>query len=178
MNRNVNVSLLFPPAPSAPPQEVQANTTSSTSIRVTWRPPPSGTLNGVLTKYEVLVQKLVRSTASPSTTHSSTARVVSSSSGAKNTVSSISASGTYTSPSTSVPPTEPTESPTEPGPPPKSLVGPVNAGLNLSIIVRNLEKFTFYEVRVRAVTIRPGPFSAPITVQTDEDGKSVVLMYK
>jgi hypothetical protein len=50
-------------------------------------------------------------------------------------------------------------------------VAPLDAGLNLSIILNNLEKFTVYEVRVRAVTLTPGPYSSPVTVQTDEDGK-------
>ncbi|XP_031573109.1 receptor-type tyrosine-protein phosphatase delta-like [Actinia tenebrosa] len=162
-------------APSAPPQDVQAYNTSSTSIRVTWRPPPSDTLNGVLTKYEVLVRKLVRSSASQSASQTSSPRVSSTyitaslSSGVRHTLSTISATGTNPSSSTIVPPTEPTEAPIEPTSPPESLVAPIDAGLNLSIIVSNLEKFTFYEVRVRAVTVRPGPYSAPVNVQTDED---------
>ena len=42
------------------------------------------------------------------------------------------------------------------------------------IIDSKLEKFTWYEARVQAETIGPGPFSNRIRFLTDEDGKSAV----
>eukprot|EP00062_Callorhinchus_milii_P003236 gi/632940327/ref/XP_007885258.1/ PREDICTED: receptor-type tyrosine-protein phosphatase F isoform X7 [Callorhinchus milii] len=42
--------------PSAPPQDVQGTTFSSTSVRVSWHPPPANSQNGVITKYSVIYQ--------------------------------------------------------------------------------------------------------------------------
>ncbi|EDO43855.1 predicted protein, partial [Nematostella vectensis] len=43
-------------APTAPPQNVTAMALSSTSIYVTWQPPPPGTLQGFLHHYEVFLE--------------------------------------------------------------------------------------------------------------------------
>uniref|UniRef100_A0A6I8NX60 Receptor-type tyrosine-protein phosphatase F n=1 Tax=Ornithorhynchus anatinus TaxID=9258 RepID=A0A6I8NX60_ORNAN len=42
--------------PSAPPQEVECVSTSSTTIRVSWVPPPAPSRNGVITQYSVAYQ--------------------------------------------------------------------------------------------------------------------------
>uniref|UniRef100_A0A3P9LBI7 protein-tyrosine-phosphatase n=1 Tax=Oryzias latipes TaxID=8090 RepID=A0A3P9LBI7_ORYLA len=42
--------------PSAPPQEIECSSTSSTSLLVSWRPPPLKSQNGDLTGYRVLYQ--------------------------------------------------------------------------------------------------------------------------
>ncbi|XP_032884718.1 receptor-type tyrosine-protein phosphatase F isoform X10 [Amblyraja radiata] len=42
--------------PSAPPQDVHGLAISSTSIRVSWRPPPANSRNGVITKYSIIYQ--------------------------------------------------------------------------------------------------------------------------
>lgn len=39
--------------PSAPPQEVQCSSPSSTSLLVSWRPPPAGSQNGPIVGYTV-----------------------------------------------------------------------------------------------------------------------------
>lgn len=39
--------------PSAPPQEVKCSSPSSTSILVSWRPPPVELQNGIITKYSI-----------------------------------------------------------------------------------------------------------------------------
>lgn len=44
------------PEPSAPPQEIKCSSTSSTSLLVSWRPPPLRSQNGDLTGYRVLYQ--------------------------------------------------------------------------------------------------------------------------
>ena len=52
----------------------------------------------------------------------------------------------------------------------------VNVGLVLNYTVHNLDKWTDYEIKVRAVTIAPGPFSDKVIVRTDEDGKNALFM--
>ncbi|KAJ6659452.1 hypothetical protein lerEdw1_018686 [Lerista edwardsae] len=42
--------------PSAPPQEVKCVSTSSTTIRVSWVPPPAQSRNGVITQYSIAYQ--------------------------------------------------------------------------------------------------------------------------
>ncbi|XP_067893007.1 protein tyrosine phosphatase receptor type Fa isoform X2 [Heterodontus francisci] len=42
--------------PSAPPQDVHGFSISSTSIRVSWHPPPANSRNGVITKYSIIYQ--------------------------------------------------------------------------------------------------------------------------
>lgn len=44
------------PAPSAPPQEVECVSTSSTTIRVSWVPPPAQSRNGLITQYSIAYQ--------------------------------------------------------------------------------------------------------------------------
>uniref|UniRef100_A0A671Z545 protein-tyrosine-phosphatase n=1 Tax=Sparus aurata TaxID=8175 RepID=A0A671Z545_SPAAU len=42
--------------PSAPPQDIKCSSTSSTTLLVSWRPPPVESQNGVLARYRVLYQ--------------------------------------------------------------------------------------------------------------------------
>lgn len=49
--------------------------------------------------------------------------------------------------------------------------GVIDAGLVLNYTIANLDKWTIYELKVRAVTIAPGPFSDKVIVRTNEDGK-------
>lgn len=44
------------PEPSAPPQDIKCSSTSSTSLLVSWRPPPLESQNGVLVGYRVHYQ--------------------------------------------------------------------------------------------------------------------------
>lgn len=44
---------LSPPAPSAPPQKVTCVSVGSTTVRVSWVPPPADSRNGVITQYSV-----------------------------------------------------------------------------------------------------------------------------
>ncbi|KAL8178832.1 UNVERIFIED_CONTAM: hypothetical protein K2H54_056955 [Gekko kuhli] len=44
--------------PSAPPQEVECVSTSSTTIRVSWVPPPAQSRNGVITQYSIAYQAM------------------------------------------------------------------------------------------------------------------------
>lgn len=41
------------PEPSGPPQEVKCHSPSSTSILVSWRPPPVELQNGIITQYSI-----------------------------------------------------------------------------------------------------------------------------
>ena len=46
---------------------------------------------------------------------------------------------------------------------------------NLSLIIVELKEFTHYNISVRAYTgVGPGPYSVPITNQTEEDGKFTI----
>lgn len=49
-------SFLSSPEPSAPPQDIKCSSTSSTSLLVSWRPPPLKSQNGVLVGYRVRYQ--------------------------------------------------------------------------------------------------------------------------
>lgn len=54
------IFLFFSPlAPSAPPQEVECTSLSSTAIRVSWVAPPLSSRNGVLTRYSLAYQAVV-----------------------------------------------------------------------------------------------------------------------
>lgn len=44
---------LSSPAPSAPPQKVTCVSTGSTTVRVSWVPPPADSRNGIITQYSV-----------------------------------------------------------------------------------------------------------------------------
>lgn len=52
-----SICLLSPhlssPAPSAPPQKVTCVSTGSTTVRVSWVPPPADSRNGIITQYSV-----------------------------------------------------------------------------------------------------------------------------
>ena len=169
-------------APSGAP-EIVAHAISSQEILVAWQPPPPGTLNGKLRKYEIHV----RETTSVQPTTLPTSKVVST----RNTVHGAGSSvimpstGSLLSSFTSVPstpkPTTPgdaflvTEEPEEQRRDQGGSPGVIDAGLVLNYTIGNLDKWTIYEVKVRAVTIAPGPFSDKVTVRTSEDGKIVFL---
>lgn len=44
---------LSSPAPSAPPQKVTCESTGSTTVRVSWVPPPADSRNGIITQYSL-----------------------------------------------------------------------------------------------------------------------------
>lgn len=48
----------FPTAPSAPPQEVHLVSLSSTSLKVSWVPPPAASRHGAIVRYTVSYQAL------------------------------------------------------------------------------------------------------------------------
>lgn len=48
----------FPTAPSAPPQEVHLLSLSSTSLKVSWVPPPAASRHGAIVRYTVSYQAL------------------------------------------------------------------------------------------------------------------------
>ena len=45
-----------PFAPTAPPQDVKVTATSSTTLRVSWKPPPLDARNGDIVKYRVIYE--------------------------------------------------------------------------------------------------------------------------
>lgn len=49
------------PEPSAPPQDIKCSSTSSTTLRVSWRPPPPESQNGALVGYRVHYQPVAPS---------------------------------------------------------------------------------------------------------------------
>ena len=53
----------------------------------------------------------------------------------------------------------------------------IDAALVLNYTIGNLDKWTIYELKVRAVTIAPGPFSDQVIVRTNEDGKLGFFLY-
>lgn len=72
-------------------------------------------------------------------------------------------------------PLEPTEESEEQRTAQGGSLAVIDAGLVLNYTVGNLDKWTIYEVKVRAVTVAPGPFSDKVIVRTNEDGKLVFL---
>ena len=52
-----------------------------------------------------------------------------------------------------------------------------NSTSSTTIELVGLEIFTFYEIRVSAVTVEEGPLSAAIEVQTDSDSTSLFLFF-
>lgn len=46
-------------APSSPPQSVTLSTVSSTSIGISWSPPPSGSQNGIITEYRISITEVI-----------------------------------------------------------------------------------------------------------------------
>ena len=133
-------------APSAAPVITAARNVSSQEIFIAWQPPPAGTENGIFQKYEIYIKK---ETPQELTTAPTTG---------------------------GFPVTEPLEPTPEPEFEKLQSGVLVNVGLVLNYTVRNLDKWTDYEIKVRAVTIAPGPFSDKFIVRTDEDGKDALFM--
>lgn len=172
-------------APSGAPSITAAHAISSQEIFVAWQRPPTETLNGKLQKYEIYVKK----TTSVQPTTLPTRKVVATTYTVHGTGSSVripgvaSLSSSFTSvPSTLKPTTPGRASPvTEPVEPTEELeeqrtdqsgsLGVIDAGLVLNYTIGNLDKWTIYELKVRAVTVAPGPFSDKVIVRTNEDGK-------
>ena len=46
-------------APYSPPQSIQLSVVSSTSINLTWSPPPSNDINGVITEYHIIITEVI-----------------------------------------------------------------------------------------------------------------------
>lgn len=98
---------VFVSAPSSPPLNVTAYGRNSTSIMLSWQPPPTDTLNGELQKYEVKIEKVasdkclsvtVTSKVNPSkSTPSSSFTSVSSATSTKLSSSSVSKQSSYSS---------------------------------------------------------------------------------
>ena len=74
-------------------------------------------------------------------------------------------------------PVEPTEELEEQRTDQSGSFGVIDAGLVLNYTIGNLDKWTIYELKVRAVTIAPGPFSDKVIVRTNEDGKLGFFLY-
>jgi len=155
-------------APSGSPNITAAYNLSSHEIFVAWQPLPPEILNGRLRNYQIRVKEVnMQPTTSP------TSKII---------LSTVTPSSSSLATSTPVPTTpsgsgysvtEPLEPPTEGERREKRQAGlPVlDAGLAVSFRIGQLNKWTYYEVSVRAVTVAPGPFSNKVTVRTDEDGK-------
>ena len=137
---------MFLSAPSAAPVITTAHNVGSQEIFIAWQPPPAGTENGIFKKYEIYIKK--ETPQEPTT---------------------IPTTGGF-------PVTEPLEPTPEPEFEKLQSGSQVNVGLVLNYTVRNLDKWTNYELKVRAVTIAPGPFSDKFIVRTDEDGKDALFM--
>ena len=177
-------------APSGAPLITAADAISSQEFVVAWTPPPPETLNGELQTYEVHVRKTtsVQPTTLPTSKVAATTYTLH---GAVSSVilpSAVSLSSSFTSVSSTPKPTTPggaftVTKPLEPTQEPEdqrsdqggSMFWVIDAGLVLNYTVGDLEKWTTYEVKVRAVTVAPGPFSNKVTVRTSEDGKLVFL---
>lgn len=173
---------LFLSAPSDAPVITAAHYTSSQEIFVAWQPPK--TLNGKLRKYEIYVKKITP--AQPTTLPTSNVAPTYSGQSAGPSVTMPSASS-WSSSSMSIPsiptpttpvggfpvtePFEPTEEPEEWRQLQSGSSVVINVGLVLNYTVRNLDKWARYEMKLRAVTVAPGPFSDKVIVRTDEDGK-------
>lgn len=178
-------------APSGAPLITAAHAISSQEIFVAWQPPPTAMLNGKLQKYEIYVKK----TTSVQPTTLPTRKVVATTYIVHGTGSSVripgvaSLSSSFMSvPSTLKPTTPGGASPvTEPVEPTEELEEQrtdqsgsfevIDAGLVLNYTIGNLDKWTIYELKVRAVTIAPGPFSDKVIVRTNEDGKLGFFLY-
>ena len=128
-----------------------AYNSSSTEVFLTWQPPRPETLNGKLRSYLVQIMEIkLLPTSAPTR-------------GASKVLPSVAPSPSSSSTRVTIPPSgEPHLSTTD-------------VGLNLSYHIGQLKKWTSYEVKVRAVTIAPGPFSEAVMVRTDEDGECIVF---
>ncbi|KAG7259862.1 hypothetical protein CRUP_016168 [Coryphaenoides rupestris] len=105
--------------PSAPPQDVHLVSLTSTSLKVSWVPPPAASRHGAIVRYSISYQAPVGEDTD------------------RHEVSGVSADAT-------------------------------------SYVLDNLEKWTEYQVWVRAHTdVGPGPESASVRIKTKEDGAVV-----
>ena len=155
-------------APSGSPNITAAYNLSSHEIFVAWQPLPPEILNGRLRNYQIRVKEVnMQPTTSPTSKIILSTVMPSSSSLATSTPVPTTPSGSGYSV------TEPLEPPTEGERREKRQAGlPVlDAGLAVSFRIGQLNKWTYYEVSVRAITVAPGPFSDKVTVRTGEDGK-------
>ena len=105
------MSVILPTEPSDTPQAVRLTAVTSTSVELSWSPPPTEHQNGVIRHYTVRV--VVQDTGEIFT---------------------------------------------------HSTVG-------LSITVGSLHPYYTYNFSISAVTVLPGPYSVPLTVQTLPDSK-------
>ena len=154
---------------------------------MSWQPPPPESLNGKLQKYEIHIKKLTpiqpttlptSKVASTYSSHNAKLSVAMPSMVSPSSSASVLSSPIPTTPSGGFPvtePLEPTEEPEERTTPQDGSPVLIDVGLVLNYTVGNLDKWTNYEVRVRAVTVGPGPFSKKVIVRTDEDGRSVLF---
>lgn len=105
--------------PTAPPSQVKANSTNSTTVWVRWMPPYAGEINGINLGYTINMKQnstLVRSLFVPS--------------------------------------------------------DPYNLEGEQETYIYSLQKFTWYNISIACGTSAgPGPFTAPVSIQTQEDGE-------
>ena len=146
-------------APSGAPVIISAEGISSQEIFVVWQPLSPETLNGKLQKYQIRLRKM---NAQPTATHTPIPAHL------------LSTQVPTTPSSSGNPVTEPHEPNSESGSRRELQFGAavvIDAGLNQSYHIGQLEKWTSYEVQVRAVTVAPGLYSNKVVVKTEEDGK-------
>ncbi|KAL9967588.1 hypothetical protein ACROYT_G025850 [Oculina patagonica] len=157
-------------APSAAPVITAAYNVSSQEIFLAWQPPPSETLNGKVQKYEIHIKKvtLIQPTTLPTSKVAGSSVAMPSMASSSSSVLSTPVPTTPSGGSHVTEPIEPTEEPEERTTPQDGSPVVIDAGLVLNYTVGNLDKWTSYEVKVRAVTIAPGPFSDKVIVRTDE----------
>lgn len=106
--------------PSEPPRDIVGTAEDSTSLIITWNPPPEESKNGVLISYKILYTKISLGNAVPFEDQT-------------------------------------------------SMTIEVDADERTHMI-ENLDKWTVYEIKMAAATIKgDGPWSTPISAQTDED---------
>ena len=58
-NNYIYYNLVLNIAPSAPPQSLVVSVTSSTSMLISWNPPPMLTQNGIIREYSVIVHNVM-----------------------------------------------------------------------------------------------------------------------
>lgn len=104
-------------APSGFPLDITVSVVNSSSVQLSWSPPPASQHNGVIRSYQIHITEL-------------------------DTTSFFLLSANLT-----------------------------------SSVIATLHPFYSYNFSVAAVTIGIGPFSAPHTVTTLEDGKTILKMY-
>ena len=152
-------------APSGAPVIISAEAISSQEILVLWQPLSPETLNGKLQKYQIRLKKM---NMQPTTIHTPM-------------LSHLLSTQVPTTPSSSGNPvTELHEPNSESGRRRELQFGGavvIDAGLNQSYHIGQLEKWTMYEVQVRAVTVAPGPYSGKVVVKTKADGKYMTVWF-